>query len=232
MDYIYVTNNEKLYEFLNANTDKEVKLMEITLFESAWADSFAKETGQRYVFFMYEGKPRANENKSFLAQNNILARYYSSSTEVFDPETDSYTYNFTVEEYIEYLKPRISLIEKNLDEADDNAFKIGYRLVCGNCGHIMGYKDKYCFKCGTRRGRGVFDPRDRVDHSLDILYGSPTICRTKCPKCGKIWRVDDFTFSNGDTYCVDCGVKGEVVRRKELNFGEEVDDIDAWLDKD
>lgn len=45
-----------------------------------------------------------------------------------------------------------------------------YDGYCGNCHRRIGENDKYCRRCGTKKGEGAFDP---FYNEIQIVYGSP-----------------------------------------------------------
>ncbi len=233
MDFTYITNNEKIYDFLKENTQREVRLEEIPLIADKWSDLIKDDPESRFVMVMYESKSISNENRAFLAREKALVRYYSNATDLYDAEMDQYFVISSVEDYIESLKKQLPIIESNLKDADDSPFKIGYRLRCGNCGCVMGCDDKYCYFCGTPRGEGPFNIYP--SGGVDILYGCPDLTKTTCPNCGKFWYRHTYSRDE-DTYCTLCGSRGEIVKRRrceiyEFPECETIDELDAWLDE-
>lgn len=235
MEYSYFTNNEKIYEFLRANTKREVIFKPATLVSDVWADLSDGENERLYVMIMYESKSQANENKAYLAREKAQVRYYTSAMDLYDSVTGQYTEIASLDEYLEVLKTQLPVIEINLKDVDASSFKIGYHLQCGNCGYIMDYESKYCRMCGAPRGEGLFDILP--EEGIDFLYGSPYIYKVKCPDCGKAWLWETFNNEEETTYCVECGAKGVILKRKLtdllewLNF-ESVEEVDAWLDRE
>lgn len=234
MEFVYVSNNEEIRCFLEKETKRKAVFIPISLLDDECLHSLRGLSVDRFVFVMFEDKAETNENKAFLARKNVMARYYSSSIGEYVPDEDIYENIDTIEKYIVYLKKQLPIIENTLSDVGDEAFKIAYDLKCGNCGHSLGYEDKYCKKCGTRRGEGRFSP---MRSSYDCLYGSPDILRYKCPKCGKTWFWGSYSKDDDPSYCVNCGTLGEEVKRKrsdlyewfEVNTEEE---LEEWFDKD
>lgn len=74
---------------------------------------------------------------------------------------------------------------------------------CGNCHATLGEKDKYCKKCGTKRGEGAFAPYKNV---MRCIYGPPPVERTHlCSGCGYQWTT--IAMIDTDKYCPQCGRK-------------------------
>ena len=76
--------------------------------------------------------------------------------------------------------------------------------ICGNCGNMLGDKDKYCQFCGTKRGEGDFLPN--YNDTL-VVYGPPVLYYYKCKKCNHKWNLQTIVGIDKSQYCPNCGSK-------------------------
>ena len=72
---------------------------------------------------------------------------------------------------------------------------------CGQCWSYLRTADKYCRRCGTKRGSGSFDPRNNL---MQIIYGPPPVeFKFLCKSCGLEWT--ECLMVNFNKYCPKCG---------------------------
>jgi len=72
---------------------------------------------------------------------------------------------------------------------------------CGKCWSYLSSEDNYCRKCGTKRGKGAFNPKDNV---MQVVYGPPPVeFRFVCQSCGLEWTEN--LMVNFNKYCPKCG---------------------------
>ncbi len=74
-----------------------------------------------------------------------------------------------------------------------------YTDRCGNCGTYLPIGAKYCIKCGTRRGDGLFEP---LSNTCDTLYGSPRLFKMQCSAYIKIPTILVGVFCLQKTYYI------------------------------
>ncbi len=236
MEFCYFTNERKVYDYLKDELKRNVTLIPSGILDEDICTSAAQKSNYKPIYVMYEDKRTEDTNKQFLIRNRVRARYYSSAEGAYDTKTGEYHYPDSVDEYIDILKTQIPVIENTLHECDEHVFRFGtgYRFVCGNCHEILGLNVKYCPGCGTKREAGRYEP---YTSSNDVMYGAPFFARFKCPKCNRIWYVETFK-GIGDSYCTECGTKGEEQKRKSAESFLEwmelstLDNIEAWIDED
>lgn len=76
-----------------------------------------------------------------------------------------------------------------------------YAGRCGNCHEYMQEMDKYCRFCGTKRGKGAFEPYDDEQY---CIYGPRPVKRDhKCPQCSYTWT--NCVIVDNEKYCPECG---------------------------
>ena len=76
-----------------------------------------------------------------------------------------------------------------------------YEGKCGNCHESLSDGDRYCRRCGTRRGEGKFEPYLNL---MQCIYGPMPVKRTHtCPTCRTAW-VRELMIDN-EIYCPHCG---------------------------
>jgi len=79
--------------------------------------------------------------------------------------------------------------------------EIDRSCTCGHCNAHLRDGDKYCRKCGTRRGEGAFVPSMTM---MQCIYGPAPVRRVrKCTRCGK--TRETFLMIDNENYCPDCG---------------------------
>ena len=83
---------------------------------------------------------------------------------------------------------------------------------CGNCHEIMDENDKYCKRCGTKRGEGKFLP---YQNTVCYLYGAPLKKKYKCSSCGHIWIVNAAGWKDS-LYCPQCGKEQPTVIKEHV----------------
>lgn len=83
-----------------------------------------------------------------------------------------------------------------------------YKNKCGNCHETLQSDDKYCRRCGTRRGEGEFLPYKNV---MARIYG-PKPCERihQCRKCSYTWTT--VMMVDNLKYCPKCGEEAPVIR--------------------
>ena len=91
-------------------------------------------------------------------------------------------------------------------EAYEAAFtSTNYEGRCGNCHECFHSDDDlYCIYCGTPRGKGDFKPYLNVQ---DCVYGSPSVFRYTCMKCGYMWKESTLGGFPEVKYCPKCGLE-------------------------
>ena len=108
------------------------------------------------------------------------------------------------------------IIEELLSEPTYTSPDFDYRNVCGNCSNFLN-SDRYCRKCGTKRGQGSFTPRMEL---MECIYGPQPVMRThKCKKCGNTYSV--ALMLDDERFCPRCGGPTEIIAC-------ESDDPRAW----
>lgn len=96
----------------------------------------------------------------------------------------------------------------DIQRADRFMIEHGYMLDadytnrCGNCHAYLGEKDKFCRRCGTRRGEGRFLPYENI---IGCAYGPPTEMQYTCKICGHTWRYRIQVYDEKSQYCPACG---------------------------
>lgn len=87
---------------------------------------------------------------------------------------------------------------ESYSEGDSNLRK---ENQCRNCHAKLDEKDKYCKKCGTRRGEGKFKSHDNI---MQCLYGPKPVEREYiCKQCGYTWS--NVQMISESQYCPRCG---------------------------
>ena len=91
---------------------------------------------------------------------------------------------------------------KNPWEENEDELTTDYENRCGNCHNWLGEKDKYCSKCGTKRGEGIFLPYRNIVY---CVYGPPVTQKFKCSECGFAWTIGSLGGRSDIHYCPQCG---------------------------
>ena len=100
-----------------------------------------------------------------------------------------------------------------------------YTGLCGNCHKRLPDNAKYCKYCGTKRGKGKFEPFFNEPY---CVYGPPTKSRFRCSECGYTWEESYLVGIDTGKYCPECGkrrltvtkldTKSEVTMKKRKKF--------------
>ena len=107
---------------------------------------------------------------------------------------------------------------------DDISWCTDYKDRCGECGHELEAKDKYCKFCGTERGKGKFSP---YKMSCMVVHGASRIKKKfRCSSCGSIW----ITVNDVSVFCPKCGRKTieMIEERKWDRFGDVISVKDPY----
>ena len=140
---------------------------------------------------------------------DIITDWYSDSV------NDVTTLNDSVR-----LFPTKDSVERNLI-GNGVMMDTDYTDRCGNCSSEMRPTDKYCERCGAKRGSGKFEPFRNPSY---VLYGSVLATKYKCSKCGNTW-VAETTFKDAQ-FCPQCGGK----RIRDIESRDFfIMDVDNWL---
>ncbi len=78
-----------------------------------------------------------------------------------------------------------------------------YENRCENCHNHMESYEKYCRKCGTKRGQGKFEP---FQNAVYGVYGPAVKIKYKCRECEHIWITEIMGGDDSD-YCPQCGAR-------------------------
>lgn len=74
---------------------------------------------------------------------------------------------------------------------------------CGNCHAPLGPDDRYCRICGTKVGKGAYEPHQDL---MECIYGPRPVEREHtCRKCGFKWTT--CVMLDDEKYCPKCGGK-------------------------
>jgi len=74
-------------------------------------------------------------------------------------------------------------------------------VQCNNCHEWLGPDEKFCRKCGTKRGEGIFEP---IDNIMQCVYGPEPVMRIHtCRQCHYKWT--NIVMIDDDRYCPKCG---------------------------
>lgn len=94
------------------------------------------------------------------------------------------------------------------DQEPNSSLSTDYTNRCGNCHEYLQKGDKYCRYCGTKRGKGEFQPYQNV---IQCIYGPMPIERThKCTKCRRQWTT--MLMLDNQDYCPRCGARSEIIQ--------------------
>ena len=110
-----------------------------------------------------------------------------------------------------------------------------YTDRCGNCQAVLEPEDKYCARCGTKRGMGRFEP---FFNPMTCAYGPFIKSVFHCKQCGHSWET--YIWGEELNYCPECGEKAVVLDSRteesfEEHFGQETEDTehdDDWISVD
>ena len=103
---------------------------------------------------------------------------------------------------------------------DEFEWTTDYTDRCGNCHEFLEKKDKYCRKCGTKRGEGEFKPYQNI---MYCVYGPPIKKKYKCSGCGFIWITRRLGGLGSANYCPQCGMRHpNLINESYIEYGDRV----------
>lgn len=158
-----------------------------------------------------------------LKKREIKYKYWDIIT---DWSADSLDETATLADSVR-LFPTKETVDRRLI-ADGVIHDTDYSNRCGNCSSTMRPTDKYCARCGAKRGSGEFKP---FRNPAYVLYGSTTATKYTCSSCGKTW-VTDTTFNKNAHFCPECG--GRRIRDIESRdfFVLDVDNWEKYMNQE
>ena len=177
-----------------------------------------KDSGKFVVIAFYvNDSDESKAIRNILKESEIGCRDWDIVT---DWSSDSLDEKTTIEDSVR-LFPTKETVDRRMI-ADGIILDTDYTDRCGNCSSEMRPTEKYCARCGAKRGSGEFKP---FRNPAYVLYGSTTATKYKCSKCGNTW-VTDTTFHRNAYFCPECG--GERIRNIESKDFY-ILDVDEWL---
>lgn len=79
---------------------------------------------------------------------------------------------------------------------------------CANCNSSVKKDDKYCKICGSKIGKGTYDPK--ADYMRCIYGPAPVERKYECIKCK--YTFNTFLMVDKTKYCPKCG--GKLIRHE------------------
>ena len=144
------------------------------------------------IFYFKKRTPEYEKLIADIKSSGIRMRFYSPDNIVGENETfsdmDEFANEFADKDHMESIWH-----DRGITRSWD------YTGLCGNCHNKLEPDDKYCRKCGTKRGFGKFEP---YFNDTCVYYGSPLIFKYRCKDCGTEWQ---YTGYNEGRYCPTCG---------------------------
>ena len=184
-EYVVFVNTDENFRKALDEGFEEVKLISIYNFTDK---DLKKYSVSKVIAFIMDAKYEDDEAfhafSSKIRERNKAAVYYVDE-ELYDepfPNKDS------VEK---------SLIGRGL------IHETNVEAYCGNCHKPIDSDDIYCPYCGTKKGKGKFEP---FYNPVYCVYGPPTIIHYQCDKCGHSWKSVSLS-RNDEYYCPKCGAK-------------------------
>ncbi len=213
-NYSYVVNLKELYDMLTDWGYQNVAYIEKKYLDEEYGTNVKK--GKGIVAILYQDD--FDDYVRSLKYRNRNIQVYSNLS-VPDEIISKYEkYNYIVEDDRIVIRDIDSFLDyacwilKRADEIMNERHIIDSDLYtgrCGNCGTHLPIGAKYCIKCGTRRGDGLFEP---MSNNCDILYGSPGLFKMQCSECKHTWIMSSF---DRECHCPECGNMAYAIKEDE-----------------
>ncbi len=144
-----------------------------------------------------------------ISQADISRRFVAAQCSDIRAENDQDELAIkTAEDNIRYF-PTVKETDKYM--ADKGLiWSTDYENLCGNCREYLEEGEKYCSRCGTKRGEGKFAP---YRNEMYAVYGPVMVGFYSCKHCGHKWTKSRLggTYAR---YCPECG-SSEICKEKE-----------------
>ena len=202
-EYIIYAENKDIYD-----RALELKYDDIKLLNSY---DELKEEKRYIVILLYRNEDEEDfDDDKFAEEHNQIREAYSKHITFFNIwEFEYSTFEEALDKMITQDRIENFLIYSGL------IHQIYTKDTCGNCHAELLEGSKYCYKCGTKRGEGKFDP---FFTRIFLAYGPPVIQKATCLNCGYKFETGCLGGNKVIKHCPEC-------RSTNLSIKEEVKDF-------
>ena len=199
-EYIIYAENKDIYD-----RALELKYDDIKLLNSY---DELKEEKRYIVILLYRNEDEEDfDDDKFAEEHNQIREAYNKHITFFNIwDFECPTFDEALDKMITQDRIENFLIYSGL------IHQIYTEDTCGNCHAALEKGSKYCYKCGTKRGEGRFEP---FFNKTYLAYGPPVIQKVTCLNCGYKFEVGSLGGGKIIKYCPEC-------RSTNLSIKEEV----------
>ena len=201
-DYYLIVNTPELFSLAEEKGFRNVVLLEDNKLDEKDIQAL-KDSGKFVVAFIFcNGNFELVDSIKDQMQNeaidcSVLDYHFAETTYGDNPDESPKTVFDIGNNFPNKFIFEKDILYRGLIKHSDETY------ICSNCGNQFAERDKYCERCGAKRGDGkfTFSANDVV-----VLYGAPTTYKLKCNNCGHSWE-GYAVGSRRSEYCPQCGKK-------------------------